>query len=49
MDAIAAFAEHVVGTDYSDLSAAAIAATKTFILDTLGSASRAAPGRRSAS
>jgi aconitate decarboxylase len=36
MDAIAAFAEHVVRTGYDDLPAAAIAAAKTFILDTLG-------------
>jgi aconitate decarboxylase len=36
MDAIAAFAEHVVRTRYEDLPAAAIAAAKTFILDSFG-------------
>jgi len=36
MDAIAAFARHVVGTGHADLPAAAVAATKTFILDSLG-------------
>jgi 2-methylcitrate dehydratase PrpD len=36
MDAIAAFAEHVVVNDYEDLSAEAIAATKTFLLDSFG-------------
>jgi aconitate decarboxylase len=36
MDAIAAFAEHVVGTGYDDLPAPAIAAAKTFILDSFG-------------
>jgi aconitate decarboxylase len=36
MDAIAAFADHVVGTDYEDLSAEAVAATKTFVLDAFG-------------
>jgi aconitate decarboxylase len=36
MDAIVRLAEHVVGTEYGDLPAAAIAATKTFILDSLG-------------
>jgi aconitate decarboxylase len=48
MDAIAAFAEHVVKTDDADLSVAAIAATKTFILDTLGVAvaGSAGPGVR---
>jgi aconitate decarboxylase len=36
MDAIAAFAEHVVRTGYDDLPAPAIAAAKTFILDSFG-------------
>jgi 2-methylcitrate dehydratase PrpD len=36
MDAIAAFAEHVAGRSYDDLPAAAVAAAKTFLLDTLG-------------
>jgi 2-methylcitrate dehydratase PrpD len=36
MDAIAAFAAHVARTGYDDLPAAAIAAAKTLILDTLG-------------
>ena len=36
MDAIAAFAEHVVARGYADLSAEAVAATKTFILDSFG-------------
>ena len=36
MDAIAAFAEHVVRTRYDDLPAAALAAAKTFILDSFG-------------
>ena len=36
MDAIAAFAEHVVRTRYDDLPAAAVAAAKTFILDSFG-------------
>jgi aconitate decarboxylase len=36
MDAIAAFAEHVVGTGYDDLPAPALAAAKTFILDSFG-------------
>ena len=36
MDAIAAFAEHVVGTGPADLPAAAVAASKTFVLDSLG-------------
>jgi aconitate decarboxylase len=36
MDAIAAFAEHVVGTGYDDLPAPAIAAAKTLILDSFG-------------
>jgi aconitate decarboxylase len=36
MDAIAAFAEHVIGTRHGDLPAAAIAAAKTFILDAFG-------------
>src|SRR5262245_10469161 len=36
MDAIAAFADHVVDTRIEDLPAAAVAAAKVFILDTLG-------------
>ena len=36
MDAIANFSEHVVETGYGDLSSAAVAATKTFLLDTMG-------------
>jgi aconitate decarboxylase len=36
MDAIAAFAEHVVRTGYDDLPAPARAAAKTFILDSFG-------------
>jgi 2-methylcitrate dehydratase PrpD len=36
MDAIAAFAEHVVGTRYDDLPSAAIEAAKVLILDSLG-------------
>ena len=36
MDAITAFAEHVAARGYNDLPAAAIAAAKTFLLDTLG-------------
>jgi aconitate decarboxylase len=36
MDAIAAFAEHVVRTGYDDLPAPALAAAKTFILDSFG-------------
>jgi aconitate decarboxylase len=36
MDAIAAFAEHVVRTRYDDLPDAAITAAKTLILDSLG-------------
>jgi len=36
MDAIFRFAEHVAGTGYDDLPPAAVAAAKTFILDTLG-------------
>ncbi len=36
MDAIAAFAEHVVRTRYEDLPDAAIAAAKTLILDSFG-------------
>ena len=35
-DAIWKFAEHVVGTDYDDLPESAAAATRTFLLDTLG-------------
>ena len=36
MDAIVRFAEHVVRTRYEDLPTAAVTATKTFILDSLG-------------
>jgi len=36
MDAIQRFTEHVVHTTYEMLPASALAATKTFILDTLG-------------
>jgi 2-methylcitrate dehydratase PrpD len=36
MDAITAFAEHVAARSYDDLPAAAVAAAKTFLLDTLG-------------
>jgi aconitate decarboxylase len=36
MDAITEFAEHVAARGYDDLPAAAIAAAKTFLLDTLG-------------
>ncbi len=36
MDAIAAFAEHVVGTGYGDLPAAAVVAAKTLILELFG-------------
>jgi 2-methylcitrate dehydratase PrpD len=36
MDAIAAFAEHVVRTRFDDLPAEALAAAKTFILDSFG-------------
>lgn len=36
MDAIHRFAEHVAGTGYDELPPAAVAAAKTFILDTLG-------------
>jgi aconitate decarboxylase len=36
MDAIVTFAEHVVRTRYEDLPTAAVTATKTFILDSLG-------------
>ena len=36
MDAITAFAEHVAARGYNDLPAAAVAAAKTFLLDTLG-------------
>ena len=48
MDAIAAFAEHVVTTRYDDLPAAAVAAAKTFILDSfgVGVAGSAGPSRR---
>ena len=35
-DAIWRFAEHVAGTDYDDLPESAAAATRTFLLDTLG-------------
>jgi aconitate decarboxylase len=48
MDAIQRFTEHIVHTTYADLPHAALAATKTFILDTLGVcvAGAAAPGVR---
>ena len=36
MDAVAAFAEHVVRSSYDDLPASAIAAAKTFTLDSFG-------------
>jgi 2-methylcitrate dehydratase PrpD len=36
MDAIVAFAEHITSTGHDDLSAEAIAAIKTFILDSFG-------------
>jgi 2-methylcitrate dehydratase PrpD len=36
MDAIAAFAAHVVGSRYDDLPVEAVAAAKTFILDSFG-------------
>jgi 2-methylcitrate dehydratase PrpD len=36
MDAIAAFAEHAVGTRREDLAPAAVAAARTFILDSFG-------------
>ena len=36
MDAIQRFTENVVRTTYDRLPASALAATKTFILDTLG-------------
>src|SRR5690348_9050443 len=36
MDAIRRFAEHVASTSFDDLPPAAVAATKTFVLDTLG-------------
>jgi 2-methylcitrate dehydratase PrpD len=36
MDAIAAFAAHVIGSSYDDLPAEAVAAAKTFILDSFG-------------
>jgi aconitate decarboxylase len=36
MDAIAAFAEHVVSSDYDDLPPEALGAAKAFILDSLG-------------
>jgi aconitate decarboxylase len=36
MDAIAAFTEHVVSSDYDDLPPEALGAAKTFILDSLG-------------
>ena len=35
-DAVWRFAEHVAGTDYDDLPESAAAATRTFLLDTLG-------------
>jgi aconitate decarboxylase len=48
MDAIAAFAEHVVRSSYDDLPAAAIVAAKAFILDSfgVGVAGSAAPGAK---
>jgi aconitate decarboxylase len=36
VDAIAKFAEHVVAAEYAHLSAEAVAATKTFVLDSFG-------------
>ena len=36
MDGIARFARHVVSTRWDDLPAPAVAAVKTFVLDTLG-------------
>jgi 2-methylcitrate dehydratase PrpD len=36
MDAIRSFADHVAATSFDDLPAEAVAATKTFVLDTLG-------------
>ena len=36
MDAIEKFSKHVVETGYDDLSSEATAATKTFLLDTIG-------------
>ncbi len=36
MDAIAAFAQHVVGSSYDDLPGPALTAAKTFILDSFG-------------
>lgn len=36
MDAVAAFARHVVATEFDDLPPAAVAAAKMFILDTIG-------------
>ena len=36
MDAIQRFTENVVNTTYADLPASTVAATKTFLLDTLG-------------
>lgn len=35
-DPIRAFAEHVAGTAYEAIPAAAVRATKTFVLDTIG-------------
>jgi 2-methylcitrate dehydratase PrpD len=48
MDAIAAFAGHVLGTRSADLPAAAIAATKTLILDSLGVGVAGSAGPRAA-
>lgn len=47
MDAIAAFADHVARTRYEDLPDAAVAAAKTFILDTLGVGLAGSSGPRS--
>lgn len=48
MDAMQRFVEHIVRTTYDDLPASAIAATKTFMVDTLGVcvAGSTAPGVR---
>jgi aconitate decarboxylase len=47
MDAIATFADHVARTRYEDLPEAAVAAAKTFILDTLGVGLAGSNGPRS--
>ena len=49
MDAIAAFAEHVVRPGYDDLPEAAVAAAKTLILNSfgVGVVGSAGPGRAS--